>query len=167
VAVLNIGAATETEMKEKKARVEDALNATRAAVEEGIVPGGGVALLRCIGALDKVREKSRGEEKIGIDILKRALQEPLRQIAENAGFEGSVVINEVVAGKDDYGFNAENGKYENLLAAGVIDPTKVVRFAIQNAASVSALMLTTEAMVTEKPEKKKDQPAPDLDEDIY
>jgi chaperonin GroEL len=167
VAVLNIGAATETEMKEKKARVEDALNATRAAVEEGIVPGGGVALLRCIGALDKVREKSRGEEKIGIDILKRALQEPLRQIAENAGFEGSVVINEVLAGKDDYGFNAETGKYENLLAAGVIDPTKVVRFAVQNAASVSALMLTTEAMVTEKPEKKKDQPAPDLDEDMY
>jgi chaperonin GroEL len=167
VAVLNIGAATETEMKEKKARVEDALNATRAAVEEGIVPGGGVALLRCIGALDKAREKVRGEEKSGIDILKRALQEPLRQIAENAGFEGSVVINKVLAGKDDFGFNAETGQYENLLAAGIIDPTKVVRFAVQNAASVAALMLTTEAMVTEKPEKKKKEPMPDMDEDMY
>ena len=167
VAVLNIGAATETEMKEKKARVEDALNATRAAVEEGIVAGGGVALLRCIGALDKVRDKVRGEEKSGIDILKRALQEPLRQIAENAGFEGSVVVNEVLAGKKDYGFNAETGKYENLLAAGVIDPTKVVRFAVQNAASVSALMLTTEAMVTEKPEKKKKESMPEMDEDMY
>ncbi|KPJ78357.1 MAG: molecular chaperone GroEL [Deltaproteobacteria bacterium SG8_13] len=167
VAVLNIGAATETEMKEKKARVEDALNATRAAVEEGIVPGGGVALLRCIGALEKTRDKVRGEEKSGIDILKRALQEPLRQIAENAGFEGSVVINKVLAGKDDYGFNAESGQYENLLAAGVIDPTKVVRFALQNAASVASLMLTTEAMVTEKPEKKKAEPMPDMDEDMY
>ncbi len=167
VAVLNIGAATETEMKEKKARVEDALNATRAAVEEGIVPGGGVALLRCTGALDKAREKVRGEDKSGIDILKRALQEPLRQIAENAGFEGSVVINEVLAGKDDFGFNAETGQYENLLAAGIIDPTKVVRFAVQNAASVAALMLTTEAMVTEKPEKKKKEPMPDMDEDMY
>jgi chaperonin GroEL len=153
VAVINIGAATETEMKEKKARVEDALNATRAAVEEGIVPGGGVALVRCIKALDKV--KVQGEEKNGIDILKRALTEPLRQIVQNAGQEGSVVLNKVLEGKDDYGFNAQSLAYENLLEAGVIDPTKVVRFALQNAASVSGLMLTTEAMVAEKPQKKK------------
>ena len=153
VAVINIGAATETEMKEKKARVEDALNATRAAVEEGIVPGGGVALVRCLKALEKVRVQ--GEEKNGIDILKHALTEPLRQIVQNAGQEGSVVLNKVLEGKDDYGFNAQTNTYENLLAAGVIDPTKVVRFAIQNAASVSGLMLTTEAMIAEKPEKKK------------
>lgn len=153
VAVINIGAATETEMKERKARVEDALNATRAAAEEGIVPGGGVALVRCIGALGNV--KAKGDEKMGINILRRALEEPLRQIAENAGEEGSVVFNNVSAGKDDYGYNADTGVYENLMAAGVIDPTKVVRFAIQNAASVSGLMLTTEAMIAEKPEKKK------------
>jgi chaperonin GroEL len=153
VAVINIGAATETEMKEKKARVEDALNATRAAVEEGIVPGGGVALVRCIGALDKI--KVTGEEKDGISILKRALKIPLQQIAVNAGYEGSVVYNKVIKGKDDFGFNAATEKYENLLAAGVIDPTKVVRFALQNAASVSGLMLTTEALIAEKPEKKK------------
>ena len=153
VAVINIGAATETEMKEKKARVEDALNATRAAVEEGIVPGGGVALVRCLKALEKV--KVQGEEKNGIDILRRALSEPLRQIVQNAGYEGSVVLNKVLEGKDDFGFNAQTETYENLLAAGVIDPTKVVRFALQNAASVSSLMLTTEAMITEKPKKKK------------
>ena len=153
VAVIQIGAATETEMKEKKARVEDAMNATRAAVEEGIVPGGGVALVRCIDALDKV--KAPGEEKTGIRILKRALAEPLRMIAENAGSEGSVVLNAVLDGKGDYGYNAESLKYENLLSAGVIDPTKVVRFGIQNAASVAGLMITTEAMVTEKPEKKQ------------
>jgi chaperonin GroEL len=152
VAVINIGAATETEMKEKKARVEDALNATRAAVEEGIVPGGGVALVRCLKALDNTTAK--GEEKSGIKILKQALCEPLRQIARNAGQEGSVVLNKILEGKDDYGFNALTDSFENLLAAGVIDPTKVVRFAIQNAASVSGLMLTTEAMITEKPEKK-------------
>jgi chaperonin GroEL len=153
VAVINIGAATETEMKEKKARVEDALNATRAAVEEGIVPGGGVALVRCLKALEKV--KVQGEEKNGIDILKQALTEPLRQIVKNAGQEGSVVLNKVLEGKGDYGYNAQSLAYENLLEAGVIDPTKVVRFAIQNAASVSGLMLTTEAMIAEKPEKKK------------
>jgi len=167
VAVINIGAATETEMKEKKARVEDALNATRAAVEEGIVPGGGVALVRCIDALDKVQAK--GEEKVGIQILKRALEEPLRQIAVNAGMEGSVILNRVKEGKDDFGFNAATGNFENLLAAGVIDPAKVVRFAVQNAASVSGLMLTTEAMITEKPEKKKaaaNQGMPDMD-DMY
>jgi chaperonin GroEL len=167
VAVINIGAATETEMKEYKARIEDALNATRAAVEEGIVPGGGVALVRCIKALENI--KVTGEEKNGVAILKRALQEPLRQIAENAGYEGSVIFNKVLEGKDDYGFNAQTEKYENLLESGVIDPTKVVRFAIQNAASVSGLMLTTEAMITEKPEKKKAPAMPPggMDEDMY
>jgi chaperonin GroEL len=158
VAVINIGAATETEMKEKKARVEDALNATRAAVEEGIVPGGGVALVRCLKALEKVKVK--GEEKNGIAILKKALTEPLRQIVKNAGQEGSVVLNKVLEGKGDYGYNAQSQTYENLLEAGVIDPTKVVRFAIQNAASVSGLMLTTEAMIAEKPEKKKEPAMP-------
>ncbi len=152
VAVIKIGAATETEMKEKKARVEDALNATRAAVEEGIVPGGGVALVRCIQALDQV--DADGEEKVGVKLLKRALTEPLRQLAVNAGLEGSVVLNKVLEGRDDFGFNAATETYENLLAAGVIDPTKVVRFALQNAASVSSLMLTTEAMISEKPAKK-------------
>ncbi len=167
VAVINIGAATETEMKEKKARVEDALNATRAAVEEGIVAGGGVALVRCLGALEKIEVV--GEEKNGIEILKRALKVPLRQIAENAGYEGSVVFNKVLGGKDDYGFNAATEKYENLFAAGVIDPTKVVRFALQNAASVSGLMLTTEAMIAEKPEKKKAPAMPPggMGEDMY
>jgi len=167
VAVINIGAATETEMKEKKARLEDALNATRAAVEEGIVPGGGVALVRCIKALENV--KATGEEKNGIAIVKRALTEPLRQIVRNAGYEGSVVLNKVLEGKDDYGFNAQTEKYENLLESGVIDPTKVVRFAIQNAASVSGLMLTTEAMIAEKPEKKKAPAMPPggMGEDMY
>jgi chaperonin GroEL len=167
VAVVSIGAATETEMKEKKARVEDALNATRAAVEEGIVPGGGVALVRCIAALENV--KVRGEEKSGISILKRALTEPLRQIAQNADHDGSVVLNKVLEGKDDFGFNAQTEVYENLLAAGVIDPTKVVRFALQNAASVSGLMLTTEAMISEKPEKKKmpAMPSGGMDDDMY
>ena len=165
VAVINIGAATETEMKEKKARLEDALNATRAAVEEGIVPGGGVALLRCLDALDKLTVS--GEEKNGVAILKRALQEPLRQIVANAGLEGSVVVNKVLEGKDDFGFNAATETYENLLAAGVIDPTKVVRFALQNAASVTGLMLTTEAMIAEKPEKKRGAAAPPMDEDMY
>jgi chaperonin GroEL len=165
VAVLNIGAATETEMKEKKARVEDALNATRAAVEEGIVPGGGVALVRCIGALDSV--KAKGDEKLGVGILRRALTEPLRQIAKNAGAEPSVVMNKVAENKDDFGYNAETGEFENLLAAGVMDPTKVVRFALQNAASVAGLMITTEAMITEKPEKKKGSAAPPMDDDMY
>jgi len=165
VAVINIGAATETEMKEKKARMEDALNATRAAVEEGVVPGGGVALLRCIDALDKLDVS--GEEKSGVAILKRALQEPLRQIVTNAGLEGSVVVNKVLEGKGDYGFNAATETYENLLAAGVIDPTKVVRFALQNAASVTGLMLTTEAMIADKPEKKKGSAAPPMGDDMY
>ncbi len=165
VAVLHIGAATETEMKEKKARVEDALNATRAAVEEGIVPGGGVALVRCIGALDSV--KAKGDEKLGVGLLRRALAEPLRQIAKNAGKEPSVVLNKVVENKGDYGYDAETGEFGNLLAGGVIDPTKVVRFAVQNAASVAGLMITTEAMITEKPEKKKGSAAPPMDEDMY
>jgi chaperonin GroEL len=167
VAVINIGAATETEMKEKKARLEDALNATRAAVEEGIVPGGGVALIRCVKALEKVNVT--GEEKNGISILKRALEEPLRQIVANAGYEGSVILNKVLEGKDDFGFNAQTEKFENLFESGVIDPTKVVRFALQNAASVSGLMLTTEAMIAEKPKKKKvpAMPAGGMDEDMY
>jgi chaperonin GroEL len=166
VAVIRIGAATETEMKEKKARVEDALNATRAAVEEGIVSGGGVALVRCLGALDKVTVS--GEEKAGINLLKRALGEPLKYIAINAGYEGSVVLQKVQEGKGDFGFNAETERYEKLMASGVIDPTKVVRLALQNAASVAGLMITTEAMISEKPEKKSKQPAmPEMDEDMY
>ena len=153
VAVINVGAATEMEMKEKKDRVEDALNATRAAVEEGIVPGGGVAFVRTIKAVEKI--DMAGDEKMGVNIIKRALEEPLRQIANNAGFEGSVVVQKVTAGKDAFGFNAETGEYEDLIDAGIIDPTKVTRYALQNAASVAGLLLTTEAMVAEKPEKKK------------
>ena len=156
VAVIKVGAATETEMKERKARVEDALNATRAAVEEGIVPGGGVALLRCVSALEKL--KLEGEEKLGLDVVKRALEEPIRQIANNAGHEGSVVVERVKAGKGAFGFNAETEAYEDLTKAGVIDPTKVVRFALQNAASVASLLLTTEAMVAEKPKKEEARP---------
>src|SRR5207248_960379 len=148
VAIINVGAATETEMKEKKARVEDALHATRAAVEEGIVPGGGVAYLRCLPALDGL--DLVGAEKFGADIVRRALEEPLRQIAGNGGWEGSVVLDQVRQGKGAFGFNAANGKYEDLLEAGVIDPTKVSRHALQNAASVASLMLTTEAMIAEK-----------------
>jgi chaperonin GroEL len=166
VAVINVGAATETEMKEKKDRVEDALNATRAAVEEGIVPGGGVAFLRVLKALDKL--DLTGEEKMGVNIIRRALEEPMRQIANNAGFEGSVVVQKVAEGKGNFGFNAESGKYEDLLEAGIIDPTKVARFALQNAASVAGLLLTTEAMVAEKPEKKKASAMPPMpSEDMY
>jgi chaperonin GroEL len=157
VAVINVGAATETEMKERKARVEDALNATRAAVEEGIVPGGGVALLRCLSALEKV--KLDGEEQLGVSVLRRALEEPIRQIANNAGHEGSVVVERVKNEKGAQGFNAETEKYEDLTKAGVIDPTKVVRFALQNAASVASLLLTTEATVAEKPEEREAMPA--------
>jgi chaperonin GroEL len=166
VAVINVGAATETEMKEKKDRVEDALNATRAAVEEGIVPGGGVAFLRVLKSLDKL--DLTGEEKMGVNIIRRALEEPMRQIANNAGFEGSVVVQKVGEGKGNFGFNAETGKYEDLLEAGIIDPTKVARFALQNAASVAGLLLTTEAMVAEKPEKKKAPAMPQMpSEDMY
>jgi chaperonin GroEL len=152
VAVINVGAATETEMKEKKARVEDALHATRAAVEEGIVPGGGVAYLRTLGALEKM--KLGGEQDFGVEIIKKALMEPLRKIASNAGLEGAVVINKVKEGTGAYGFNARTEVYEDLEKAGVIDPTKVERTALQNAASVASLLLTTEAMVADKPKKK-------------
>jgi chaperonin GroEL len=165
VAVINVGAATETEMKEKKDRVEDALNATRAAVEEGIVPGGGVAFIRAVKALEKT--KLQGEEQLGINLVKRALEEPVRQIANNAGFEGSVVVQEVISGKDAYGFNAETGQYEDLIKSGVIDPTKVTRFALQNAASVAGLLMTTDAMVAEKPEKKKPAMPAMPQEDMY
>ncbi|MBB27529.1 MAG: chaperonin GroEL [Gemmatimonadetes bacterium] len=158
VAVLNIGAATETEMKEKKARVEDALNATRAAVEEGIVPGGGVALIRGINALDKARKDARGDEKIGVEIIERALEEPLRQIADNAGVEGAIVVQEVSGGEGAFGFNADTEKYEDLIKAGVPDPTKVTRTALENAASIAGLLLTTEAVVADMPEEAP--PAP-------
>src|SRR5881394_322005 len=154
VAVIKVGAATETEMKEKKARVEDAMHATRAAVEEGIVPGGGVALARCAAALDKV--KADGDEQIGINIVKRAITEPLRQIVENAGEEGAVILGKVLESKEsNYGFNAFSNEYEDLVKAGVLDPTKVVRTALQNAGSIASLMLTTEALVAEIPEKKE------------
>jgi len=153
VAVVKVGAATETEMKEKKARVEDALHATRAAVEEGIVPGGGVAMIRAIAALEKV--KAEGEQKFGVNIVKRALEEPLRQIAANAGMEGSIVVNQVVNSKGAMGFNAATDTYEDLLKAGIIDPTKVARSALQNAASVAGLMLTTEACIAELPKEEK------------
>ncbi len=154
VAVIRVGAATEIEMKEKKARVEDALNATRAAVEEGIVPGGGVALLRCIPTLAEYKVENH-DEQLGINIIKRALEEPIRQIANNAGAEGSVVAEHVKAQKGAMGYNAESSSYEDLMVAGVIDPTKVVRFAIQNAASEASLLITTEAMVAEKPKKEE------------
>jgi chaperonin GroEL len=153
VAVINVGAATETEMKEKKARVEDALNATRAAVEEGIVPGGGVALVRCLDALSKMKIKA--DQKLGVKVVMRAIEEPLRQISNNAGLEGSVVIDKVKNAQGSFGYNADTDTYEDLMKAGVIDPTKVVRLALQNAASVASLMLTTQAMVAEKPEEKE------------
>ena len=152
VAVINVGAATEVEMKEKKARVEDALHATRAAVEEGIVPGGGVALLRASAALEKLRVPE--EERWGVNIVKRALEEPLRRIAMNAGVEGAIALQRVKDGKGAFGFNAAKEEYEDLMKAGIIDPTKVVRTALQNAASIAGLMLTTEAMVADKPEEK-------------
>src|ERR1700694_1825856 len=158
VAVIKVGAATETEMKEKKARVEDAMHATRAAVEEGIVPGGGVALARCVPALERM--KVDGDEQIGVNIVKRALQEPLRQIAENAGEEGAIVLGKVLDSKDpNFGYNALTGEYEDLVKAGVLDPTKVVRTALTNAGSIASLMLTTEALVAEIPEEKKGAPA--------
>ncbi len=158
VAVVNVGAATETEMKEKKARVEDALHATRAAVEEGIVPGGGVALLRTVPRVEAL--KLEGDEKIGVDIVRRALEEPIRQIAQNAGVEGVVVAQKVKDEKGAFGYNAETGEYTDLIKAGVIDPVKVVRLAIQNASSIAGLMLTTEAVVCELPEKEKMPPMP-------
>jgi len=147
-ASIVVGAATETELKEKKARVEDALHATRAAVKEGIVPGGGVAYLRCLPAIDRL--DLGGGERFGADIVRRALEEPLRQIAQNGGWEGSLVVHRVREGKGAFGLNAATGKYEDLIEAGVIDPTKVSRHALQNAASVASLMLTIEAMIAEK-----------------
>jgi len=154
VAVLRVGAATEAEMKEKKARVEDALHATRAAVEEGIVPGGGVALLRASALLDGLKDLTE-DERSGVDIVRAASREPLKRIAWNAGIEGSVVVDKVLGGKGAFGFDAASEEYGDLVKAGVVDPTKVVRAALQNAASVAGLMLTTEALVTDKPEKKK------------
>jgi chaperonin GroEL len=158
VAVINVGAATETEMKEKKARVEDALHATRAAVEEGIVAGGGVALLRCLPALEAL--KLHGDEQIGVDIVKRAVEEPLRALASNAGVEGSIVVQEVKRRKGNDGYNVSTGEYEDLVKAGVVDPKKVTRTALQNAASIAGLLLTTECLITEIPEKDKPSPAP-------
>jgi len=152
VAVIKVGAATETEMKEKKARVEDAMHATKAAVEEGIVAGGGVALLRCLGAVAAV--KAEGDEAVGVSIIRRALEEPLRQIAGNAGHEGAVVVARVRELKGDEGFNAQTDVYENLVEAGIIDPTKVVRCALQNAASIASLLLSTEAVICEIPSEK-------------
>jgi chaperonin GroEL len=156
VAVIKVGAATETEMKEKKARVEDAMHATRAAVEEGIVPGGGVALIRATSAVDDVVKGLEGDEKIGASIIRRAIEEPLRMIVSNAGEEGAVVIGKILDSKEtNFGYNAGSGAYEDLVKAGVIDPTKVTRTALQNAASIAGLMLTTEAMISEIPEKKE------------
>ena len=153
VAVINVGAATETELKEKKARVEDALHATRAAAEEGIVAGGGVALVRCIEVIEKL--KLEGDEAVGVNIIKRALEEPLRQIVNNAGVEGSIVLQKVREGKDDFGYNAQTGVYENLIKAGVIDPAKVTKAALSNAASIAGLLLTTETIIVEKKEEKE------------
>jgi chaperonin GroEL len=153
VAVINVGAATETEMKEKKARVEDALHATRAAVEEGIVAGGGVALVRTLASLEKL--KLEGEQQLGVNIIKRSIEEPLRWIAQNTGFDGSIVVEKVKNEKGGFGFNAQTEKYEDLVAAGIIDPTKVVRCAIQNASSVASLLLTTEALIAEKPKREE------------
>ncbi|HWP01977.1 MAG TPA: TCP-1/cpn60 chaperonin family protein, partial [Gemmatimonadaceae bacterium] len=157
---INVGAATESEMKEKKARVEDALHATRAAVEEGIVPGGGVALVRAQRALKNVKTEDQ-DEQAGVDIVRRALEEPMRLIAQNAGVEGSIVVERVRSSKDDhFGYNALTDTYENLVQAGVIDPTKVTRTALQNAASIAGLLLTTEALVVEKKEEKPATPTP-------
>jgi chaperonin GroEL len=158
VAVIKVGAATETEMKEKKARVEDAMHATKAAVEEGIVPGGGVALLRAGKALEKL--KLDGDQQIGVNIIGRALEEPLRWIATNGGQEGSIVVQKVKDGEADFGFNAQTEKYESLVKSGVIDPTKVVRSALQHSSSIASLLLTTEALVSEIPEEKKEAPMP-------
>jgi len=165
VAVVKVGAATEVEMKEKKARVEDALHATRAAVEEGIVPGGGVALIRASAGLGNLRVSE--DEKVGVRIIQKALDEPLRWIASNAGEDGAVILDKVKNSKGAYGFNAATEEFEDLVKAGIVDPTKVVRSALQNAASVAGLMITTEAMIADKPEKKKDAPAMPHDHEDY
>jgi chaperonin GroEL len=165
VAVINVGAATETEMKEKKARVEDALHATRAAVEEGIVAGGGVALIRCLSAIEAVKGANE-DEKIGVDIVKRAVESPTRALASNAGVEGSVVVEEVKKRKGNEGYNVATGEYEDLVKAGIVDPKKVTRSALQNAASIAGLLLTTECLIADVPEKEKPAPmgggAPDM-----
>jgi chaperonin GroEL len=158
VAVINVGAATETEMKEKKARVEDALNATRAAVEEGVVPGGGVAYLRCLDAVKGLNLE--GDQATGAKIVLRALEEPIRQIALNAGHDGSIIVDKVKNGTGAFGFNAAKEEYEDLMVSGVIDPAKVTRLALQNASSVAGLMLTTEVMVAEAPKEKEAHPMP-------
>src|SRR5947209_15725391 len=160
VAVIKVGAATETELKEKKHRMEDAVSATRAAVEEGIVPGGGVVLVNAISALDKL--KLEGDEATGVNILRRALEEPLRQIAQNAGEEGSVVVEKVKGLPKGQGFDAAKLEYTDMVKAGIVDPTKVTRSALQNAASIAAMLLTTEALVSDIPEKKKEAPAPSM-----
>jgi chaperonin GroEL len=162
VAVINVGAATEPEMKERKARTEDALHATRAAVEEGIVPGGGVAYLRCLPALDEL--KVEADEKIGVSIVKKALEEPIRRLVENAGHEPSVIVDKIKNASTNMGFDVNKEKVTDMLKSGIIDPTKVTRIALQNAASIASLLLTTETMITEKPEKEKEKmpmpPAP-------
>ncbi|RLE00500.1 MAG: molecular chaperone GroEL, partial [Candidatus Aminicenantes bacterium] len=165
VALIKVGAATETELKEKKARVEDAMHATKAAVEEGIVPGGGVALLRCQKALDDL--KLEGDMQIGVNIVRRALEEPMRQIAFNAGYEGSIIVEKVKEMEPNYGFNALTETYEDMIKVGVLDPTKVVRTALQNAASIAGLMLTTEGLVSEIPEEDKGQKYPTPPSDMY
>jgi len=156
VAVINVGASTETEMKEKKARVEDALHATRAAVEEGIIPGGGVGLIRAIPALDSL--KVSGDEKVGVDIVKRALEEPIRQLTGNAGLEGSVVVMNIKKEKTNIGYDVNADAYVDMIDAGIIDPTKVTRSALQNASSIASLLLTTECLVADKPEKEEKMP---------
>ncbi len=158
VAVIKVGAATEVELREKKHRIEDALAATRAAVEEGIVAGGGVALINALPALDKI--EAEGDEAIGVMIVKRALEEPLRQIAQNAGYEGSVVVEKVKTLEPGFGFNALTEQYENMFQAGVIDPAKVTRSALQNAASIAAMLLTTECLIAEKPEEEEEEKTP-------
>lgn len=162
VAVIHIGAATEAEMKEKKARVEDALHATRAAVEEGIVPGGGVALLRSVSAIEAIMSGLKGDEAVGAQIVIRALPAPLHRLCENAGAQGALIVQEVLKGKGSYGYNVATGEFEDLLKAGVVDPAKVTRSALQNAASVAALLLTTECLITDEPEKNKSSGAPDM-----
>jgi chaperonin GroEL len=161
VAVIKVGAATEVEMKEKKARVEDALHATRAAVEEGVVPGGGVALLRARKALDKLKGDNHEQDR-GIGIARRAMEEPLRQIMTNAGDEASVILAKVDEGKDNYGYNAASGEYGDMIEMGILDPTKVVRTALQNAASIAGLMITTQAMIADKPQKDDHAHGPDM-----
>lgn len=165
VAVIEVGAPTETDMKERKYRFEDAINAAKAAAEEGIVPGGGVALLRCIPALEELEKELEGDEKLGVQVVKRSLEEPLRQIAENAGLDGSVVVEKVKSLPETHGYDALEDRYGDMFEMGIIDPVKVVRIALENAASIATLILTTEAAVVEIPEKKKETPPPPDEEE--